>query len=384
MRISSNFDAGSIDVVSSDKSGNIVLNLRPDAAAEFYQWFYFRITGARGQALRMTFANAHLSNAAKGLVGMPDPWAEYRVMASYDLENWFRLETQFDGTQLEATVTPIADSIYLANFAPFSLERHRLLVGRAVLSPYGGLEILGQTPDGNDLELLRIGETEAGRKVCWVITRQHPAETQGSWCVEGLIDRLLDRQDKIVARLLERAVFYVVPNMNPDGSSRGHTRTNARGANLNREWISPNMEFSPETFLVKRAMERFGVDFCLDVHAWAGTHNYAVGPYNTPSVTPRQTELWQRYEAALAKANPYFYAGWPYPGGGPAPGAADLSMSWNYLSEKFGALAVLYELMYKDDATKPDRVQGWTPAKCKQFGHSTVTAIEAIVDDLGT
>ena len=37
-----------------------------------------------------------------------------------------------------------------------------------------------------------------------------------------------------------------VPNMNPDGSYRGHLRTNASGANLNREWKNPTLERSPE------------------------------------------------------------------------------------------------------------------------------------------
>ena len=34
--------------------------------------------------------------------------------------------------------------------------------------------------------------------------------------------------------------------MNPDGSYRGHLRTNASGANLNREWKKPTLEHSPE------------------------------------------------------------------------------------------------------------------------------------------
>ena len=34
--------------------------------------------------------------------------------------------------------------------------------------------------------------------------------------------------------------------MNPDGSWRGHLRTNASGANLNREWADPTPDKSPE------------------------------------------------------------------------------------------------------------------------------------------
>lgn len=39
--------------------------------------------------------------------------------------------------------------------------------------------------------------------------------------------------------------------MNPDGSVRGHLRTNAAGVNLNREWAQPTIENSPEVYLVR-------------------------------------------------------------------------------------------------------------------------------------
>ena len=42
--------------------------------------------------------------------------------------------------------------------------------------------------------------------------------------------------------------------MNPDGSRRGHLRTNAVGANLNREWHAPSAEKSPEVLCVRNAM----------------------------------------------------------------------------------------------------------------------------------
>ena len=46
-----------------------------------------------------------------------------------------------------------------------------------------------------------------------------------------------------------------VPNMNPDGSWRGHLRTNASGANLNREWLEPSAERSPEVLAVRNFMD---------------------------------------------------------------------------------------------------------------------------------
>jgi hypothetical protein len=173
-----------------------------------------------------------------------------------------------------------------------------------------------------------------------------------------------------------------MPNMNPDGSRRGNTRTNAKGVNLNRTWIQPDPVTAPETALVKAKMLETGLDFGLDVHGWGGGHNFAVGAYNTPTVRDRQLRLWTRYEAALAAATEDFEVGWPYPGGGPKPGEADLSMSWNTFTEEFAAIGVLYELLYKDITPRSGPPRDWTPETCRAFGAATIDAIAAIADAL--
>src|SRR3712207_9122153 len=76
----------------------------------------------------------------------------------------------------------------------------------------------------------------------WLSARQHPGETMAEWWMEGALERLLDEADPVARRLLGKATFHVVPNMNPDGSRRGHLRTNAVGTNLNREWHDPSRE----------------------------------------------------------------------------------------------------------------------------------------------
>ena len=53
-------------------------------------------------------------------------------------------------------------------------------------------------------------------------------------------------------------VSMQVPNMNPDGTWRGHLRTNASGANLNREWDQPTKERSPEVYYTRQAMDEIG------------------------------------------------------------------------------------------------------------------------------
>jgi len=104
---------------------------------------------------------------------------------------------------------------------------------------------------------------------------------------------------------------------------------------------------------------------------------------NIPGVVEEVTAAFQRYEKALAQADPDFEVGWKYPGGGPAPGKADCAMAWNYISEAYGAMGVLYELLYKDTRNSPDPVRGWSAARSHKMGVATLDALYAIVDELG-
>jgi murein tripeptide amidase MpaA len=151
-------------------------------------------------------------------------------------------------------MTPEQDSIYFAYFTPYSMERHADLIATSLRSPLCRLEVLGQSIDGQDIDLLKItgpGDSSQ-RKNCWLIARQHPGESMAQWWMEGALESLLDPTSEFSAELLQRCNFYVIANMNPDGSRRGHLRTNAAGRNLNREWETPTMENSPEVYLTRK------------------------------------------------------------------------------------------------------------------------------------
>ena len=244
MKISTQFDAGSVVVKDLSNPADIRLALRPDNASEFAQWFYFRLQGAAYQNCVMHFENA--ADAA-----YPLGWEDYQACASYDRQNWFRVPTSYENGVLTINHTPLSNSVYYAYFEPYSHEQHLNLLGDAQGSGLCSIDDLGSTVQGRDINLLTIGnQVESDMKV-WIIARQHPGETMAEWFVEGLLGRLLDPQDPTARMLLDRATFYIVPNMNPDGSVLGNLRTNAAGANLNREWETPTLERSPEVFTVR-------------------------------------------------------------------------------------------------------------------------------------
>jgi hypothetical protein len=58
MRISSDFDGGKIACIAGTESGDIRLEIPRDSNSDFYQWFYFRLTGARARDCTLTIMNA--------------------------------------------------------------------------------------------------------------------------------------------------------------------------------------------------------------------------------------------------------------------------------------------------------------------------------------
>ena len=83
IKISTQFDAGSVVVKDLTDPANIRLELRPDNASDFAQWFYFRLQGAAYQNCVMHFENAADS-------AYPEGWEDYQACASYDRQNSYR------------------------------------------------------------------------------------------------------------------------------------------------------------------------------------------------------------------------------------------------------------------------------------------------------
>jgi len=374
IRISSQFDSGAIEVLDCADVSNIRLNLPSDNAAAFRQWFHFRLQGARGQACSISFENA-------GQSAYPGGWDGYRVVASYDRRNWFRLSAgQYDGERYTFRITPDFDSVYFAYFEPYSWERHLELLGEADASPVATVTDLGATPDGRDLNLITVGRPAPGRRNVWITARQHPGETMAEFYVEGLLRRLYDTSDPVSRRLLERACFHVVPNMNPDGSLRGNLRTNARGTNLNRAWREPDMQSSPEVALVRARMEATGVDVFLDIHGDETLpYVFIDGNGMVPGFTDAHREQERRFTDALLAASPDFQMVQGYAPDRFTDELLTLASKWVY--HRFGCLALTLEMPFKDNANLPDGLFGWSSARSQRLGAATLQALLAALDE---
>lgn len=359
--ISSVFDSGAVEVVAID--GNVAeLHIRRDLRADgtpgdFLQWFYFRVSGAERSGATLRFTNA-------GATTYPGGWQDYRAVASTDRARWTRLPTHFDGTTMMIDVPPAQGPTYVAYFEPYSWERHLSLVADSV-SRGARPQRLGTSLLGRDLDALVVG---TGGRPVWIIARQHPGETMAEWFIEGLLQRSLDPADPVARALRDSATLYIVPNMNPDGSVMGNLRTNAAGANLNREWLAPSVERSPEVLAVKKAIHATGCAAFFDIH---GDENlpyvFVAGCEMLPDFTPRQAAEQDAFGAALRLASPDFQSEHGYA----ASKYKDdvLKLASKYVGHSFGCLSLTLEMPFKDNANAPDPAAGWSGARSARLGH---------------
>ena len=376
MHITANFDAGNIDVINLEDKNNIQLAIRPDVGGEFFQWFNFRLSGDVGEQYVLNIVNA---GEASYLAG----WENYQAVASYDREYWFRLPTSYTDGKLTITVELECDTIQIAYFAPYSYERHQDLLAAVQTHPLVTLEHLGETLDKRDLTLVNIsdGNNEVNKRNIWITARQHPGETMAEWLVEGLLYSLLDSDNATAKLLLEKANVYIVPNMNPDGSVRGHLRTNAVGTNLNREWSNPSLEKSPEVFHVINKMETTGVDLFYDVHGdEALPYVFLAGSQGTPSYSDRLARLRDKFSEVLKIASADFQSEVGYDID--APGTANMTIATHWVAERFDCLANTLEMPFKDNDNLPFEDTGWSPERSAKLGEASLMAMLAVVDDL--
>ncbi len=363
------FDGANINIIDAQHPNDIQLAIREDNASEFLQWFSFRIYAPKGTKLHIRIINANETSYAKG-------WINYRARYSYDEKTWLQADTTYH-EELHIHLTMEQNSVSFAYFAPYPLSRHQQFIQWANQNG-ATLHCLGKSIQGRSMDLLRIGE---GAKQIWCIARQHPGETMAQWWMEGFCEKLLTKEDPVVHQLKKHCTFHLVPNMNPDGSFLGNLRTNAVGANLNREWSNPTIERSPEVFYVRQQMEHTGVDFALDVHGDEGLpYNFFAGPEGIPSFDRKKKHVLETYSQLLLERSPDFQTEYGYPK--TPPGKANMSVCSSYVSEVFNCVAITLEQPFKDNAANPMPDVGWSPQRAKVFGGTCLASLLPLIKEL--
>jgi len=174
--------------------------------------------------------------------------------------------------------------------------------------------------------------------------------------------------------------FFIVPNINPDGSVRGHLRTNAGGQNLNREWCSsgsyeaPTLERSPEVYHVLKKMDETGVDMFLDVHGDEELpFNFFAGAEGCSNWSKRLETLQGAFVAKYSRTNSDMQIPVSYEP--EEPNQAKLNICSNQIAVRFDCCALTLEMPFKDCFSNPDPERGWNAARASMLGSSALEAL---------
>lgn len=259
------FESGSIGRI--DKLGDNEFRLhvigQQDSRGRNRQatWHYFRMENVAGRELTLHFTDFlgeyNDVPSTRAPVG-----ASYRPWFSEDNVHWQHVDAlAWDGAKDEATITlrPKGNTLWVAHVPPYTHTRLLNLLEEIGRAPDARVEVIGKSALGRDLHLVTItdlAKPDAGKKVVWLISRQHPWETATSFTMEGAL-RFLISDDATARKLRGETIFKLMPMMNPDGVVRGDSRFNVNGYDTNRQWDLVDLrdkqwlEKMPEIWYVK-------------------------------------------------------------------------------------------------------------------------------------
>lgn len=217
---------GDLDGCRFKSHDSVELTFRPEdrSVDDAFSWFSFRVTAKEpGEVkIRMRF---------------PDSYARFWPKISHDGKSW---------TPAEATAVRRNWSKKSMTLVLTSGESATWVSAQELLTQSFYDQWLEELAAHQDILTADIGKSVEGRPVTLVKTankreaiillgRQHPSEVPGAIAMRVFVDTLLADTD-LARKFRERFTLLIVPLVNPDGVANGHSRHNAGGTDLNRDW----------------------------------------------------------------------------------------------------------------------------------------------------
>ena len=228
--------------------------------------WHFQLEADSGTEVTILLKN--FENIWNGMKGIPVS-EKTNCLISEDGVNWSIIPTDFiSGNQLRIKIRMKSDKIYLASVEPYRISDLDKLLNELKKNPLVEITDIGKTVEGRKLEIIRLGNPKAPFNII-LRARAHSWEPGGNWVVQGLVKKLLQEDS---APFLKRYCVYIMPMANKDGVSRGRTRFNTLGKDLNREWDFPADKFlTPEKFAFETWLNRMiksgkKPDLAIDLH----------------------------------------------------------------------------------------------------------------------
>jgi hypothetical protein len=191
-------------------------------------------------------------------------------------------------------------------------------------------EVLGYSR--SELPIHVLDTNEDGRKLLFLIGRQHPPEVSGAFAFFAFAETILGDSD-LAARFRERFRVVAIPLLNPDGVLAGNWRHNLDHTDLNRDW---GLCEQPETALIGDMLDRFDAEgsrirMFIDFHSTRKNTFYTQHDETNP---PGFTARWLANSAKRVENYPFDI--------GNAPSNSPY-VAKNYMYSRYGIPAITFE-----------------------------------------
>jgi hypothetical protein len=262
---------------------------------------HFRIHAKAGAKLTLEFVNLdNVWNSTPGSVAR-----ELKAMViSEDGRNWKSIATKAISTnRIQLEIEMVGPTLDVARVEPYRLSDLSKFLESIRTNALVEIRPIGKTVEGRELEIIRIGNPTAPRRV-FLRARAHPWEPVGNWLTEGLVQRFL-KNDADAKKYLERYCVYIMPMANKDGVARGRTRFNVLGKDLNRNWDKPaDPTLAPENAALEKWLEEMIAakqkpDLAIELHN-DGNGKIHISRPPVPDLA-RHLERMKTFEALLRK-----------------------------------------------------------------------------------
>ena len=182
------------------------------------------------------------------------------------------------------------DTCYISYFYPFTYTKNQIWLNKITISPLTNhilrRQLLCRTRIGNRVDLLTITNFDSltneikKRPVIIISARVHPGESNSSYVIKGLVDSLLNINDRNSIELRNKFVFKIIPMLNPDGVIHGNHRCSLTGNDLNRMYQHPSCFKYPSIFHLKLLIHEINITrkifLLLDIHGHSKIKNFVL------------------------------------------------------------------------------------------------------------
>jgi murein tripeptide amidase MpaA len=287
IEVATDFEGGSVGQVAFVSPAHLRCAVRgqadQDGRNRQANWYYFRLSNLPRDPVTIDLVNLAGEYNYRGPAFSVTKGT--RPVYSYDGVKWTHFsdgQVSWDEQEPHLTLrfTPERSSIWIAHVPPYTNRNLTALLHDLRSSPYLTSESVGRTVEGRPMLLLTITSrrvAESGKKVLWLMFRQHAWETGSSWAGEGAIRYLVSGGPR-AAQIRDGAIVKIFPMADPDGVADGAVRYNRNGYDLNRNWDTADPVKMPEITAQRNAILGW-VDGGHRLDLFLSLHNTESGEY---------------------------------------------------------------------------------------------------------